>query len=174
LEKIEKGQINTLGTQAFKVKSLKMATIQSPNKAMDLQFYREAMQLQKDLADIQNDLQEKMKKLEKAYTLLVSLGEPSELLTKLFELQMKLKEHLLTIQGDRIRAERAEFVQPGLLARARRATRANWNSSGPTQTHKESYSTALSGFNKLKSNLEALMKNDWSDIEEEMQQIGMW
>jgi photosystem II stability/assembly factor-like uncharacterized protein len=174
LEKIEKGQITTLSTQPFKIKSLNLATIQSANKEMDLQFYRNAMQLQKDLTDTQNDLQEKVEKLDKAYTLLVHLGEQSELLTQVFNLQMKLKEHLLTLQGDQIRAERAEFVPPGLLDRARRATRADWNSSGPTQTHKDSYSIALSGYNELKTDLDALLKNDWNSIEKGMIQLGIW
>ncbi len=174
LEKIEKGQISTLGTQPFKVKSLELATIQSTDKEQDLQFYRDAMQLQKDLSNTQNDLQEKLSKLDKAYTLLIQLGEQGDMLSKVFNLKMKLEDHLLTIRGDQIRAERAEFVNPGLRARARTATRADWNSSGPTQTHKDSYSIAFSAYNKLKTDLESLMKNDWSSIEKGMQQAGIW
>ena len=153
---------------------MELATIQSTDKEKDLQFYRDAMQLQKDLSNTQNDLQEKLSKLDKAYTLLIQLGEQGQTLSKVFNLKMKLEDHLLTIRGDQIRAQRAEFVQPGLMARARRATRADWNSSGPTQTHKDSYSIALSAYNKLKTDLESLMKNDWSTIEKGMQQAGIW
>lgn len=174
LEKIEKGTITVLDAQPFKVKSLQLATIQSPDKKKDLDFFQAAGQLQKNLNNTLIDLNEKINKLDKAYTLLIQTTDYPKLVSKVYELQMKLKAHQLSILGDQVRAKRAEFVQPGLLAQARRATRADWNSSGPTQTHKESFSAAFTGFQQLKSDLELLMKNDWSSVEGGMKQLGIW
>jgi hypothetical protein len=129
--------------------------------------------LQKEITNTRDDLQKKLDKLEKAYTILIQMGDQDDLLGQVHDLQIGLKEKMLVIDGDQVQARRAEFVAPGLLGRARRATRADWNSSGPTQTHQESYVAAAEGLEALKKDM-IPMDQAWIVVEEGMKNLGIW
>ncbi len=174
LDLIEKGKIQTLGTQTFKLIDLKLATIPSDNRQEDLVFFEKAIDLYQKISTSSRNLNEQIIKLERAHSLLRQLGDQEDLLGQTYALQMQIKEHLLVLNGDQIQSRRAEFVQPGLLSRARRATNASWNSSGPTQTHKECYEYAKTGFEQFNATLLESFTPQWNKLETILKEMNIW
>ena len=85
---------------------------------------------------------------------------------------MQLQDLVLEFDGDQTRSSRAEFVQAGLLGRLRRALRSQYNSSGPTETHRENYQIVKDAFSDVHQKLKSIDKN-LGDLQGNLKKAGI-
>jgi len=153
----EEGAFTQVGKpQRFLVKPLGLATMAAKDpKAVDA-YFKKAGQLSASLRGSYQYLEAQIENLEAARNKVLNTSEAAELLPKIRAVEVKLKDLDLIFSGDRTRASRAEFVQPGLMSRLRRAMRSQYNSSGPTKTHEQNYQMVKDAYGKLYQQLQTI------------------
>lgn len=163
----ENGELSThQEQQAFEVKPLSLATMPAKDPKAVALFYQKAGNLQKAILGTSNFIGEQMTQLKAIKQAGMNSQDGAELMTLARKIELLLKEMELTLQGDLTRSRRAEFVQAGLMGRLGRAMRAQYSSSGPTQTHMDNYEIARQTFVGLHTSLKALVDGDLQRLQQ--------
>lgn len=153
----EKGELKQIGKeQRFQVRPLGLATLAAKDPASVNAFFEEAGQVQSALRTSYNYLEAQLENIEAIKRQVLSTTSAGDYLQTLRGIEVELQDLALEFNGDQTRSSRAEFVQAGLLGRLRRALRSQYNSSGPTQTHRENYQIVKDAFGDVHQKLKAI------------------
>lgn len=168
------GELTPVGdSQFFEVKPLGLATMPAEDPVASRRFYREAARLQGVLLDTRSFIREQLSNLKEVRSLILDSGQ-DPLLQQVRALELQLKGLEWQLQGDETRSSRAEFVQPGLIGRLQRTFSGQFNSSGPTQTHKANLETVRQAFTVLYSDLQALADGTLKTLYESIDPPHTW
>lgn len=168
------GSFQTIGKpQKFEVTPLGLATLAAKNPDAVKKYYQEAGQLLATMQGSYQYLETQLENLEEVKTKALNTNVAAELLPQIRKVEVKLRELAFHFTGDQTRASRAEFVQPGLMGRLRRALRSQYNSSGPTKTHQANYQMAREAFQGVHQELKALADKDIMRLQNAMKQQGL-
>ncbi|MBX2877616.1 MAG: glycosyl hydrolase [Saprospiraceae bacterium] len=144
---VEEGTFNQVGKpQRFQVKPLGLATLAASDPAAVQTYFKEAGALQSTLQASSRYLETQLENIATVKRQVLSTKAAATYLKSLRSIEIQLKDLALEFNGDQTRSSRAEFVQAGLLGRLRRAMRSQYNSSGPTKTHRENYEIAKAAY----------------------------
>lgn len=168
------GSFQAVGqARTFQVKPLGLATLAASSPTAVRQYYQEAGHL---LAIVQGSyayLETQLENLEEMKSKALNTTSAAILLPQLRALEVKLRELAFHFTGDETRASRAEFVQPGLIGRLRRALRSQYNSSGPTKTHQANYEMAKEAFQSVYQELKTLVDEEMGKLQSTLNEQGL-
>lgn len=167
------GDFETIGKpQRFQVKPLGMATMAAKDPAAVQAYFEEAGELQSVLQASSRYMEAQIENIETIKRQVLSTTEAANYLKVLRSLEVQLQDLVLEFDGDQTRSSRAEFVQAGLLGRLRRALRSQYNSSGPTETHRENYQIVKDAFSDVHQKLKSIDKN-LGDLQGNLKKAGI-
>lgn len=156
----EDGVFDQIGKpQTFQVSPLGLATLATSDEAAVHTYFKEAGELQSALQASVRYVEAQLRNVETIKRQVLSTEGAASHMKVLRNLEVQLQDLVLDFQGDQTRSSRAEFVQPGLLGRLRRAMRSQYNSSGPTTTHRENYQIVKESFGGVYQKLKVIDQN---------------
>ena len=172
LSKYVDGTWTELGQpQTFEVKSLGLATLETPDKEAALEFQQKAGNLQRAVIGSNSYLRKRLSDLKEIKKAIINSASDTELLEEARRIELRLLNLQLELLGDLTRGKRAEFVAPGILARIQRVVRNQLNSGAPTITQRQNYQYAAMAFTDLHNKLQSLHHREWNDLMKKLETV---
>jgi photosystem II stability/assembly factor-like uncharacterized protein len=174
LAKLVDGKLIPMGEpQLFETIPLAWASLPSPNYGEQLQFQQKASRLLRaalGAAAVVEDVKERLRYINKS--LLDTAAAGPELPARAREIELKLADIDLRLNGDRIAAKYQEPTLPSILDRIDRITEGFWSTAKTTTTHLRQYEIAAEEFAEVYESLKALLEVDLKALEQEMDRAG--
>jgi hypothetical protein len=159
--------------QSFSVVTLEQTTLPAKDPRELLAFQRQVAELQRSVlgaSRVAGEAQSRIDHVTKA--LLDTPAADAALLDETRALELRLKELMVVLEGDRTVAARSEPTAPSLTGRVNRITRGWSSSSAPTGTQRESYAVAVEQFIELLPQLRQLVEVDLVALEDKLEAAG--
>ena len=169
------GKLTTLaGPFRFEAVPLGNATLPASERAEVLAFERKTARLQRAVlgaTEAASEAQNRIAYLKKA---LDETPEASpELADRARSLEARLKDLLVALTGDSVRAKRSEPTPPAIRDRVERIVDSHWRSSGmPPATCRHDYDIAASEFGQTLSKLRELIGGELAKLESDAEGAG--
>ncbi|HZM70910.1 MAG TPA: hypothetical protein VFB95_11170 [Candidatus Cryosericum sp.] len=162
------------GPVSFTAEPLLTATLPPADRALLLEFERKTARLQRAVlgaVETAAEAQNRIDYLKKA------LPETSEadprLLDDTVALETRLKDLLVALSGDTVRAKRNEPTPPSIADRVQQIVGGHWSAtSAPTGTHRTNFDIAAAEFSEVLSKLRVLVEQDLKRIEDAAEAAG--
>ncbi|TDI51038.1 MAG: glycosyl hydrolase [Acidobacteria bacterium] len=162
------------GPVEFEVVALVTATLGAEDKQALLAFQLKVARLQRAVLGAGRAIREtdtRLEHLRKAYE--DTPGAALELAGEIRALEDRLADIDKQFNGDRVRGRRNEPTHRSISRRVGRIVSAQWSSSSaPTQTNIDAYHIAGKAFGKALADLQRLIEQDLTALEEKMEQAG--
>jgi photosystem II stability/assembly factor-like uncharacterized protein len=155
-----RGEITPLSRpQSFETAPLGNSTLSAPDRRQALAFQQKVARLQRAVLGAVQAADEIASRIDHvAKALLETPAAAPELWDSARGLDLRLKDLLVDLEGDRTIASRSEPVPAPITDRVERIVSALWSStSAPTETMRESYTDAAAGFATNLTALHALV-----------------
>jgi len=169
-----RGDVIQLGkSQSFEVVPLGLTTLPALDHEEALAFQQQVADLQRAVlgaSEVADEAQSRINHIKQA--LLDTPGSEQTLLDEARNLDLRLKDLLILLEGDRTVASRSEPVSPSIRGRIGRITRGWTSTSMPTGTQRESYAVATSQFGELLPQLKQLIDVDLVILEQKLETLG--
>ena len=160
------------GPESFEVKPLDNQTLLAENKEEVLAFQEKVAELQRSLEGTQRLFKETSDKVEfikKAIELFRTV--PLDMATRLSEIDDRLYEVRIALNGDDTRSSREFETLPGISGRLGYAAYSTWwNTAKPTETAKNQYELANEEYSVVLENMRNIA-SDISQIEAELTEL---
>ncbi|MEM7353382.1 MAG: glycosyl hydrolase, partial [Acidobacteriota bacterium] len=169
------GEVTPLGEpQTFTARALGTATLEAEDKAALLAFQQQTAKLQRAVlgaasaaAEAQNRLAHLKVALRDTPSATPAMGDT------LRDLETRLADLLIDLQGDDTVRGAQEPTSPSILQRVGRIVGGHWTStSAPTQSHRRNYEIAAEAFEPLLETLRQLIEVDLEALENELEAAG--
>jgi uncharacterized coiled-coil protein SlyX len=168
------GQSKTLGTtQTFEVKPVPTAP-DGTDFATVAAFQKQTLDLMRRIAAAQREIARTEEQLQRMRAA-VQQASPSTtaLYQQLDEFSVSLNNLKTQLSGDAIRSLREEATSPSLTDRVQRVVSGHWQTRQmPTATHMRNIDIASEAFERLRSDLSALLDAPLADLEAELESAG--
>ncbi|MCH7780452.1 MAG: glycosyl hydrolase, partial [Acidobacteria bacterium] len=162
------------GPVEFEVVALVTATLGAEDRQALLAFQLKVARLQRAVLGAGRAIREtdtRLEHLRKAYE--DTPGAALELAGEIRALEDRLADIDKQFNGDRVRGRRNEPTHRSISRRVGRIVSAQWSSSSaPTQTNIDAYHIAGKAFGKALADLQRLIEQDLTALEEKMEQAG--
>lgn len=175
LAKRVEGKLTTLGApQKVETVPLGLASLPAENRSELLAFQRKTARLQRAVLGAAQSADEAQKRLDHIKAALGNtLGAAPNLSDEARALELRLKDLLIKLSGDRLLQRRNEPTPPSITDRVDAIVGGHWTStSNATQTQREDYEIAASEFAVVLKSLRVLIESDLAKLEEKMEQAG--
>jgi photosystem II stability/assembly factor-like uncharacterized protein len=160
--------------QKVVARPLGLATLGAADRGALLAFQRKTARLQRAVlgaSEVAGETARRIDHLQKA--LLATPGSSAADTRELRELQDRLRDVQLELDGDRLRQRYNEPAPPSISERVNRIVNSQWTSSAaPTATNREAYEFAAAAFAPVLSRLRELIEVDLARIERELESAG--
>lgn len=175
LAKVVDDQVTPVSEErSFTAKPLGLATLPAEDRAAVAAFQRRTAELQRAVMGTvraADETQTRIDHLRRA--LLDTPGADYELLEELREVEERLADLRIELEGDPVVRRYNEPTPPSVVARTYRVVYGHWgSSSGPTDTHRASFQAAAEAFAEVLGGLRALVETDLAGIEARMEELG--
>ncbi len=175
LAKFENNELTELaGPETFETVPTGTVSLPADDKAALLAFQKKLARLQRAVQGanrVVGETETRIQHLRRA-----ALDTPTESeawVARLEDLETRLEDLKVSLQGDRTVSRRFEPTPPSISARIGRAVGGSWtSSSAPTATHRRAYDIAAEAFEPVLGALRALVEEDLGELEAEMEAAG--
>ena len=160
--------------QEFDVVSLELATFAAEDRAEALAFQKKVARLQRAVrgaVGAAEEAQTRIAHLRKA--LLDTPTVAPALFLELRGIERRLNDLLIRLRGNRTRERRQAPMAPSINSRVQQVVGNQWRvTSSPTHTQRDAYRHAGTEFTELLAELRALILDDLTSLEEQMEASG--
>ena len=168
------GKLIPLGdSQNFETVSLALASLSAPDDQEQLAFQQKTSRLLRAIlgaAEIIEDRIERIRYIRKS--LIDSPGADPQLLERLRDIELHIKDLEVTLLGDSTIDKYYEPNVPGIVGRINRVVNGFWSTAKTTTTHRKQYEIAAEEFEEAYSRLKNLVEVDLKSIEQAMDAAG--
>jgi photosystem II stability/assembly factor-like uncharacterized protein len=162
------------GPVPFTAEPLLASTLPAADRALLLEFERRTARLQRAVlgaVETAAEAQNRIDYLKKA--LPETPDADPRLLDDTVALEARLKDLLVDLNGDTVRARRNEPTPPSISDRVQQIVGGHWSAtSAPTGTHRTNYDIAAAEFSDVLSRLKVLVEQDLKRIEDAAEAAG--
>jgi len=163
------GKVESLGeSRTFETQALGHATLPASDRAELLDFQQRVARLQRAVlgaARAASQAREGIDHIKKALD--TKPDAPAELAERVRDLENRLQDLQVELNGDRAIRRRNEPTPPSIVARVQRIVGGQWTStSAPTQTNRDAYRYASSLFEPVLGELQSLIETDLEALHE--------
>jgi photosystem II stability/assembly factor-like uncharacterized protein len=174
LAKRVEGKLTVLGAQKVETVPLGLASLPAENRSELLAFQRKTARLQRAVLGAAQSAGEAQKRLDHIKAALSNtLGASPNLSDEARALELRLKDLLIKLSGDRLLQRRNEPTPPSITDRVEAIVGGHWTStSNATQTQRDDYNIAAEEFAVVLESLRTLIESDLAKLEEKLEQAG--
>ena len=162
------------GPVSVTAEPLLASTLPPADRALLLEFESKTARLQRAVlgaVEIASETQTRINHLKKA--LPDTPGADPRLLDDLAALETRLKDLLVSLSGDTVRAKRNEPTPPSITDRVQQIVGGHWSAtSAPTGTHRQNYAIASAEFGEVLGRLRVLVEQDLKKLENAAEAAG--
>ncbi len=169
------GQITPVGEErSFTTRPIERATLPAADRQALEAFQRQTADLQRAVLGAvraADEAQERLDALHRA--LLDTPGADASLLGEARDLEMRLKDLEIDLEGDSVVAEHNEPTPPSIVDRVQQVVYGSWGStSAPTETHRRGFEIAGQQFSEVLAKLRTLIETDLAGLEGKVEDLG--
>jgi len=166
------GKVHQLGeSRKFETQVLGHAILPAGDRAELLEFQQRVARLQRAVlgtARAASQAREGIDHIKKALD--AKPDAPAELAERIRDLENRLQDLQVELNGDRTIRRRNEPTPPSIVARVQRIVGGQWTStSAPTQTNRDAYRYASSLFEPVLAELQSLIETDLEALHQELE-----
>lgn len=158
----------------FSAEILGAASLAAPDRSQVLEFSRNAVRLQRAVlgaVELAKETHKRLDHLKKA--LLDAPAAPPALLARVGEIERKLKDIELLLNGDKLLEKYQEPFPPSVASRVASIVRRLWSTTtAPTGTQRGDYAVAAGQFAPLLNNLRTLVEDELKALEATAETAG--
>jgi photosystem II stability/assembly factor-like uncharacterized protein len=170
------GKLEPIGeAQSFTTETLGLSILPEPDRKELIAFQQKTGRLLRAVlgaAESSKEAQNRINFLKKAID-----ETPAADLTlreRASELQQRLNDIDVIMNGDSVRRKRNEATLPSLTERVSRIVAGHWSTTaGPTQTHRDQYDVVASEFNNVLAQMKTLIETDLKSLEDQAEKAGV-
>ena len=169
------GALESLGEpQDFEVVPLGAGSLPPADRGALLAFQQKTARLQRAVLGASSAAAEAQGKLNLLRAAIHDTPDAKpEHHSRVRELELRLADLLVTLEGDVTVARRNEPIPPSISGRVQQIVGSSWTStSAPTETHRRNYEIAAEGFGELLEGLRVLIEEDLAALESELEAAG--
>jgi photosystem II stability/assembly factor-like uncharacterized protein len=161
--------------QTIETRPLGLATIQATDVAAVTEFRRKTARLQRAALGANQAADEAQRRIDHLQKgLLETPGADPALLRSARDLDERLKNLRMTLNGDPVKAQKNMERLPSILQRINRIIGGQWtNSAPPTRTFEDSYAAASEQFGRFLADLRTLVETDLVALERRAEAAGV-
>jgi len=158
---------------SFEIEALELGGLTAPDKAEVLAFNRKAADLQRAVQGTGRALGEASARVSALKTAAErTIGAGPDILKSLHDLETKLYDLQIRLNGDRAPARLGEPDAVSINDRVRTMTGGWYITSPPTQTAREQFDYIAADFEGILEGLRTLVTNDLVPLEQKMEELG--
>ncbi len=175
LEKRQEGKVTPLaGPVKFSVATIGTAALPPEDRGTALAFERKVARLQRAVLGAIASAKEAQAHLDLLKKALEDTPAADRALAdQARAIESRLKDLQVALTGDQVKAEENEPVPPSIQDRVQQVVGGTWFcTSGPTQTHRETYDIAAVQFGPVLAKLRTLVETDLRLLEEKAESAG--
>jgi photosystem II stability/assembly factor-like uncharacterized protein len=170
------GKLQPIGEpQTFTTETLGLSTLPEPDRKELIAFQQKTGKLLRAVLGAAESLKEAQNRihfLKKAID--ETPGADPELRERANELQQRLNDIDVIMNGDSVRRKRNEAIVPSLTERVSRIVAGHWGSTaGPTKTHRDQYDVVASEFGSVLAKMKTLIETDLRSLEDQAEKAGV-
>jgi len=169
------GEITPVGeARSFTTRPLALETLPATDRPALEAFQRQTADLQRAVlgaVKAAGEAQTRLDAVKKA--LLDTPAADASLLSKAQDLENRLKDLEIELEGDPVIAEHNEPTPPSIVDRVQRVVYGSWGStSAPTATHRRDFQIAGQEFSEVLAKLRTLIETDLAGLESQLEDLG--
>jgi photosystem II stability/assembly factor-like uncharacterized protein len=175
LAKVVDGEVTELaGPESFDTVPLMNATLPAQDRAELLAFQKKTARLQRAVLGAVRAADEAQLRIDHLQQGIVDTPAAGpELAARARELEERLLDLRITLEGDPVIRGASEPTAPGIVDRVDQIVSGHWTSTAaPTGTHRESYQHAAAEFGEFLPELQRLIEEDLKQLEDELEALG--
>jgi hypothetical protein len=175
LAKVVDGEVTELaGPESFDAVPLMNATLPAEDRAELLAFQKKTARLQRAVLGAVRAADEAQLRIDHLQQGIVDTPAAGpELAARARELEERLLDLRITLEGDPVIRGASEPTAPGIVDRVDQIVSGHWTSTAaPTGTHRESYQHAAAEFGEFLPELQRLIEEDLKQLEDELEALG--
>lgn len=169
------GEITTLGEpQTFEAVPLGTASLPEADRRELLAFEKQTAQLYRAVAGASEAAAEAKNRLAYLHqAILETPGADESMAQDARNLESRLDDLLILLEGDRVVARRYEATTPSISDRVATVIQGHWaTTTVPTETHRQAYRIAAEAFGPWLEDLRTLMEQDLTKLENRLEDVG--